>query len=287
MSVDDLFFNRPGKHVQMPECPGGSRSQPVEKQLLCRDGSLRDAEVTCSRINPGADRELCCLIAHDVTDRKRAETAAHDANKKLTLLSGITRHDILNQLTAMQGFLELSRQANTGTPGEEFVKRELETAKIIGNLIGFTKEYEDLGQDKPEWIKAERIIHSLSETMDHHGIAVKSDLGELELFADPMLKRVFGNLMDNALRHGEHVTAITITAAPTDTALSIGWEDDGVGVPDSDKERIFERGFGKNTGLGLFLAREILSLTGITIRENGCYGTGARFEMLVPAGSYR
>jgi signal transduction histidine kinase len=102
-----------------------------------------------------------------------------------------------------------------------------------------------------------------------------------------MLERVFGNLMDNAIRHGEHVTAISITATPSDTGLTICWEDDGVGVPDSDKERIFERGFGKHTGLGLFLAREILSLTGITIQENGRYGTGARFEMRVPAGSFR
>ncbi len=45
-------------------------------------------------------------------------------------------------------------------------------------------------------------------------------------------------------------------------------EDDGDGIPDDKKEMIFEKNFGKNTGLGLFLAREILSITGITIQEN-------------------
>ena len=55
----------------------------------------------------------------------------------------------------------------------------------------------------------------------------------------------------------------------------------------NDKETIFERGFGKNTGLGLFLSREILSITNITIKESGEFQHGARFEMFVPKGVYR
>jgi signal transduction histidine kinase len=43
----------------------------------------------------------------------------------------------------------------------------------------------------------------------------------------------------------------------------------------------------KNTGLGLFLSREILAITGITITENGTPGKGARFEITVPEGMYR
>jgi signal transduction histidine kinase len=46
-------------------------------------------------------------------------------------------------------------------------------------------------------------------------------------------------------------------------------------------------GFGKNNGLGLALSREILSITGITIKETGEPGKGARFEMTVPKGMYR
>ena len=53
------------------------------------------------------------------------------------------------------------------------------------------------------------------------------------------------------------------------------------------KRRIFERGFGNNTGLGLFLSREILSITDITIRETGEPGKGARFEINVPREKYR
>lgn len=55
----------------------------------------------------------------------------------------------------------------------------------------------------------------------------------------------------------------------------------------NEKEKIFNQGYGKNTGLGLFLSREILALTGMTIRETGTPGKGARFEILVPIGAYR
>jgi signal transduction histidine kinase len=64
-------------------------------------------------------------------------------------------------------------------------------------------------------------------------------------------------------------------------------EDNGIGIPPGEKEKIFEKGIGKNTGLGLFLAKEILSITGITIRENGTPGKGAMFEITVPKGMYR
>jgi signal transduction histidine kinase len=50
---------------------------------------------------------------------------------------------------------------------------------------------------------------------------------------------------------------------------------------------IFERGYGKNTGLGLFLSREILSITNISIKEAGEFQHGARIEMYVPKGVYR
>jgi signal transduction histidine kinase len=80
---------------------------------------------------------------------------------------------------------------------------------------------------------------------------------------------------------------VTVRCEREPDGLLILVEDDGNGIPIDEKEKIFGRGYGKNTGLGLFLAREILSITGITIRETGIPGKGARFEMLVPKGSFR
>ncbi len=63
--------------------------------------------------------------------------------------------------------------------------------------------------------------------------------------------------------------------------------DNGKGISEPDKKLIFNQGFGKNTGLGLFLTREILSITDISIKETGVYGEGARFELTIPYGSFR
>jgi signal transduction histidine kinase len=64
-------------------------------------------------------------------------------------------------------------------------------------------------------------------------------------------------------------------------------EDDGAGIPGHEKEKIFERGFGKNSGLGLAISREVLDITGITITGTGEPGAGARFVMMMPKGTYR
>ncbi|WP_412733221.1 hypothetical protein [Minisyncoccus archaeiphilus] len=50
---------------------------------------------------------------------------------------------------------------------------------------------------------------------------------------------------------------------------------------------IFRRGYGNNTGYGLFFCAEVLSMTGISIRESGTEGEGARFELVVPQGTYK
>ncbi|NLB00151.1 MAG: sensor histidine kinase, partial [Methanomicrobiales archaeon] len=110
----------------------------------------------------------------------------------------------------------------------------------------------------------------------------------LAVYADPMLSRVFANLMDNTLRHGESATRIRVRyRLEEDGDLTLIWEDDGAGVPAEEKSRIFNRGVGKNTGLGLFLIREILGITGISIAETGEPGKGARFEIRVSHGMYR
>ena len=107
------------------------------------------------------------------------------------------------------------------------------------------------------------------------------------MFGDPLIIKVCYNLMDNAVRYGGKITTIRFSAEEHDGERIIVCEDDGTGVDAKDKKRIFERGFGKNTGLGLTLSREILDITGITIRETGEPGKGARFEMTVPKGMWR
>jgi signal transduction histidine kinase len=109
----------------------------------------------------------------------------------------------------------------------------------------------------------------------------------LEIFADPWLRKVFSNLIDNTLRYAEHVTKISVSFRESENGLDLFFEDNGIGIPSDEKEKIFERGYGKNIGYGLFMVREILAITDLTIRETGEPGKGARYEIHVPKRYYR
>ena len=110
----------------------------------------------------------------------------------------------------------------------------------------------------------------------------------LEIFADPLLEKAFQGLFENTVAHGEHVSHIRIWHKETPEGVVLIFENDGAGISAERKERIFLRGEGVRTSMrGLFFVREILDITGITIRETGEPGKGARFEMVVPKGSYR
>jgi signal transduction histidine kinase len=99
--------------------------------------------------------------------------------------------------------------------------------------------------------------------------------------------KVFCNLMDNSLRHGVHVTRMDYSVREAEGNLILMYHDDGVGILPEDKKQLFQKGFGHHTGLGLFLSKEILSITGITISENGEPGKGVRIEITVPREAYR
>ena len=209
------------------------------------------------------------------------------ANKKLNLLSSITRHDIRNQLTALLAYIELSKMIVEDPEVKTTIDKEEIVANNILRQIEFTRNYEDIGIKSPQWQKVSQLMGLLSPELEGTGVALSILTGDLEVYADPLLEKVFENLIDNSLRHGEHVRHITIQYENRDTGLVLMYKDDGAGVPAKDKLRIFERGFGKNTGLGLFLTREILSITGLSITECGLYGGGVLFEILVPEGCCR
>jgi K+-sensing histidine kinase KdpD len=120
-----------------------------------------------------------------------------------------------------------------------------------------------------------------------NGVGLKVQTGPVEVFADPLMEKVFFTLMENSVMHGEKATKITISFQDRGDVGFILFEDDGVGVPTDQKERIFDQAFGRNTGYGLFLAKEILEITGISITETGLEGKGARFEMKIPKEHYR
>ena len=228
-------------------------------------------------------------ILHDITPLKQVENALRQANRQITLMTSITRHDIRNQLMALGGWLELSR-ASVSDPDHmlELITKEQRIASIIQEQIDFTSFFDEMGVKEPAWLDPVSLIQNSKSVLPFKNIQLDLDISGIEIFADPLFEKVFYNLLDNALRYGgDTMTTIRVAAHQEGSGHILEVEDDGWGISEQDKERLFDRGYGKNTGLGLFLVKEILAITGMTIRETGIPGKGARFEIMVPAGKYR
>jgi len=255
-----------------------------ELSLLARDGTMRWVLVSSIRTD---EEEVVCTVV-DITDHREARNALSLVNRKLSLLLGITRHDILNQITALRTAAELAKLKTTDPALLHFIGQEETAAQNIQRQIEFVGNYEGIGAHTPVWQNIGARVRALVPAMPDLVIDASPDLDAIEVYADPMLDKVFENLIDNSRRHGEHTRRITFTLArEQNEEIAIVYGDDGIGVPDAEKERVFEKGFGKNTGLGLFLSREILSITDLAMKETGTLGKGARFEIRVPKGKYR
>jgi PAS domain S-box-containing protein len=263
--------------------------EDYEIALRRRDGSTLWASVNVRAVY-GNDGKIIGLegLVVDVTDRKKTEEALLEVNKKLNLLSRITRHDINNQLLLLQANLGLLKKKQLDPSFNTLFQKIANAAQGISSMVRFTREYEEIGINTPVWQDCHALADTAAQDVPPGMILLQNDLPSgTEVFADPLIVKVFYNLIDNAIRYGRTITTIRFSLEESGEDHLILCEDDGDGVPAEVKERIFERDFGRNTGLGLFLSREVLAITGITIRENGEPGKGARFEILVPKGAYR
>jgi PAS domain S-box-containing protein len=226
-------------------------------------------------------------MLRDITERRRAEDAIELANKKLNLMNNITRHDILNTITGLLGCVDMADATTESGERTRLLTDIKELARVIQRQINFTKQYQEVGVHLPAWQNVGAVIRRVLMNFESSGILFIVDLEMVEIYADPLLEKVFYNLFDNAIRYGQTISTIKFYFQISDKGLSLICEDDGVGIIESYKQHIFERGVGQNTGMGLFLSREILSITGIDIQENGTPVSGARFEMLIPRGTFR
>jgi len=237
----------------------------------------------------GSDGEVIQLglLSFDISERKRLENALQKVTKKISLLNTVIFTDIQNKVFVQMGYLELARQTAPDPRQQSYLEKQEAVVREIQSSLSFARQFNDMGMNPPRWQHVQDVILFALSHLELGGLVRNFSLEGIEIYADSLLERVFVTLIENTIRHAKGATAIRAGYMISGDDAVIYVEDDGPGIAADKKEEIFKKGMGAGGSTSLFLSREILSITGITLRETGIEGKGARFEIRVPKGSYR
>jgi len=262
----------------------------ADYRVCCGDGKNRwfsDTAFAVDRDESGRPNRIIRVFIN--IDRFKPDyTYLKETNKKLNMMSSIIRHDALNQVTGMMIFMDMLKElADEDNDLKRYVDQIDKGMNSIHDKLVFTRDYQDLGEYGPRWQNVSDLIREVLPDIEMEGISVGTRTDGLEIYSDPLLRMVFIRLIENTVRHGVKATRIDVSYSISGEGCRIVLEDDGIGIPASEKNQMFRNAYGRHAGYGLFLVRQLLSITGIGIEETGEEGRGARFEILVPKDMYR
>lgn len=258
----------------------GWRGESVGVQC---NGTKIPVEISFSLIRSGG----MIMVIRDISEVRRAARALKRINQKLNLLSAITRHSIRDQIYIILGYIHMSMEQVNDLHIQGYLEKQHHAACAISSQIEFAKNYQDLGLHPPSWQNVKEVFLFAISHLDMGEITRHISADGIMLYADPMLEKAFFYIAEYFCTPDRNTTCITVSARESGEGLILVFEDDGSAVHPDEKERLFEYHEGSMMNSGLFLAQEILSITGILISETGIGPCTTRFEVMAPPGGYR
>lgn len=236
------------------------------------------------------ERGKFATVFIDITERKKAEEDLESVNEKLRVIGRLVRHDVSNKLSSIRANAYLLRKhCNDGVNPKmlQYLANIDADVKSADHLFELSRIYEQIGVECPGEIDVERCFNEAVALSPKLQLNIVNQVGGLKVIADSLLKQVFYNLIDNSVRHGQKVTEIRLSYRNLDGETVLTYQDDGVGISQEHKARLFTEGFstGNGTGLGLAIIRKILQVYGWSISEVGVPGKGVQFEITIPRPS--
>jgi len=227
----------------------------------------------------------------DITERKEAEKKLDGMmnelvtiNEKLGVVGKLTRHDARNKLSVIANNVYLVKQKLATDHSSLEYLGDIESAiDQMEKIFDFSRTYEMLGVEELSYVDVEKSVEEAAILFSGmNGITLVNDCYGLAVMADSLLRQLFYNLIDDTLKHGEKVSQIRVYYEEGENQLKLIYEDDGIGIPEDEKQNIFREGYGKGTGYGLYLIKKICEDYGWIIQETGVLGKGAQFTMTIP-----
>ncbi len=253
---------------------GISRAEDISFRIVTKSGEVRWVTVRLVRI----DYDGKPAVASTALDTTRIHILTDELRRKsehLSLLNKMLRHDILNDLTVIRAAIELK--------DEKLLETALSKIDRISRMIYEVKNLEMAGDVRKE-INLTEVVREIAATFREMA-EIDLDLEDVTVLANENVRTVVFNLINNAIKHsGRDDVKISV-----ETYAENGWgvlvvRDNGKGIPDELKEKIFEEGFsaGYGTGLGLFIVKKMVELYGGSIEVRDNEPSGAMFVVKLP-----
>jgi signal transduction histidine kinase len=255
----------------------------IETSFRLPDGKFETVLVSTALLRE--NRVIITFV--EITRRVYAEKALKAANDKLKLLSRIS-HDHLHRTVDQMVQTVKNADAHCDSTHIRGYFNQMRVLAInLKRQLFLTESYKNLGISAPVWLSVQQVLKSAYPAFTSGSVSVCFWTERLEIFADPLFQDVLIHIAGNALSHGIKIQNLIVTCHETHEGLDLILEDDGIGIPADKKKLIFEYNEKGSEGIGLFICREILGVTGMTIVENGTEGKGARFVIHVLPEGYR
>jgi signal transduction histidine kinase len=208
---------------------------------------------------------------------KRERELERERNRLDAFTSTVT-HDLRNPLTVASGRLELLA-AECDSEHIEPIERALKRMEgLIEEMIELARQGEQVGET--EWIDLDPFLGQCWQTVATAAATLSVETDAVIEADRSRLAGLFENLFRNAIDHGSEDVHIAVGTLADGEGFYVA--DDGDGVAEADRDRIFERGYStrpKGTGYGLAIVNEIVEAHGWTVEVTDSDRGGARFEI--------
>jgi PAS domain S-box-containing protein len=264
--------------------------QVVQTEHTTKNGTQIPVEISSSLVTHKG-KQAVLSIARDITERKEGEEKIESMmnklvsiNEKLGVVGRLTRHDARNKLSVIANNIYLAKQKLPANHNSlEFLGAVDSAVEQIEEIFEFSRNYEMLGVEDISYMDVEKSVEEASILLSGmNGVKLVNECRGLKVMADSLLRQLFYNLIDDTLKYGENVSQIRVYYEEMKDCLKLVYEDNGVGIPDKEKEMVFHEGYGQGTGYGLYLIKKMCEEYGWTIKETGKYSKGAQFTIDIP-----
>jgi len=273
IGCEDPFFDMISKSQDVSPVIFSISKDTVDKLPFEDDHHLEGSE--------GLKKML--LIVEDLIKEKNSIDERED------LFYSLLTHDLMNKVRLMKGSSHILKyQCDLPSRAE---KRLEKMERIIDNCIELIENintHREIVKEEPGPIDPRSSLHDVLDSKDDllvdEGFDITVDFQECSyVVGGPLIEKVYSNILENVVKHSSG-DKIIISSERTDDGLLVSIADNGKGIPEWIRKKIFEKGFTTEgeggTGLGLFLVKKMMKVYEGKVDLKESESGGARFDLL-------